>query len=508
MTGKRGERTMGKKTVTRLDWFCGGGGASTGGDIAFDEKGIKYWGYAVNHWGVSVETYNANHPHMKALCMGVEAFRARSLFPDGIIDYVWASPTCTYYSRARGGLPTKDQQRAQPFLISQLCADNFIRHLTVENVPEILDWGPVDLEGHPIQSDKGKFFDMWLESLRVARYKVEWKIVNCADYGDATTRKRFFLKAVRKGCGDICWPTPTHAQFPGSDIFTMGLKPWRGAIEFLDMEDLGRSIFNRKHPLAENTLRRVWVGMARFNGIFLMDMFGPDGGDLCRVHDILSPIPTQHAGGNRTAVVRPFILKLNNGANAESIEEPLTSVLAGGQHHALCTPYIVRANNGCFAESVDAPLSSQQASTVHHALCQPMIIDHFRGGAAHGVHEPLGTQTTHDRYSVLQPLILGQQSGAQARPASEPCPTIATGGAVRVVIPVVMDKAVGLPRFPDGRYLDIRMRMLKPSELAAAHSFPPGYVFKGTKTEQIRQIGNSVPVQTAAAMHRADLEAA
>ncbi len=183
-------------------------------------------------------------------------------------------------------------------------------------------------------------------------------------------------------------------------------------------------------------------------------------------------------------------------------------MLAGGQHHALCTPYIVRANNGCFAESVDAPLSSQQASTVHHALCQPMIIDHFRGGAAHGVHEPLGTQTTHDRYSVLQPLILGQQSGAQARPAGEPCPTIATGGAVRVVIPVVMDKALGLPRLPDGRYLDIRMRMLKPSELAAAHSFPPGYVFKGTKTEQIRQIGNSVPVQTAAAMHRADLEAA
>ena len=497
------------KTYTRLDWFCGAGGASTGGDIAFNEAGYRFRGYAVNHWGVSVATYNANHPYMKALCMGVEAFRARSYFPDGKIDYVWASPTCTFYSRARGGQPTNDQERAQPFLVTQLCADNFVRHLTVENVPEIVDWGPVGANGKPIASERGKLFEEWLESLRRCRYNVEWRIVTCADYGDATTRKRFFLKAVRKGCGEIRWPEPTHTGNPLQlDLFGRKLKPWRGAIEFLDFDDPGRSIFNRKKPLSENTLRRVWVGMARFNGIFLMDMLGSDGGDWCRVHDVRSPIPTQHAGGNRTAVVRPYIVKLNNGANVESIEEPLTTVLSGGQHHALCTPFIVRANNGCFAESVDAPLSSQQAHTVHHALCQPFVLDHFNNGGALGVDGPLSTQTTHDRYSLLQPLILGQQSGAAARPAGEPCPTIATGGAVRVVMPVVMDKAVGLPRLPDGRYLDIRMRMLKPSELAAAHSFPKDYVFTGTKTEQIKQIGNSVPVQTAAAMYRADLEAA
>lgn len=497
-----------KKPMTRLDLFCGGGGASTGGDMAFEEAGVAFRGFAVDHWHVSVATYNANHPHMKALCMGVEAFRARSFFPDGKIDYVWASPTCTFYSRARGGLPTNDQERAQPFLVTQLCADNFVRHLTVENVPEILNWGPVGINGKPIESKKGELFKQWVETIRKCNYNVEWRIVNCADYGDATTRQRFFLKAVRKGCGKIRWPEPTHAKHPGTTLFNMRLKPWRGAIEFLDLSDPGRSIFARNIPLADNTLRRVWVGMAKFNGIFLMDMLGSGGGDLCRVHDILSPIPAQHASGNRTAVVRPFIVRFNRNGDAESIEEPLSTVTAGGQHHALCTPFIVRANRGCYAESVNAPLSSQQAHTVHHALCQPMILDHFRNGTAHGADEPLGTQTTHDRYSLLTPLILGQQSGAAARPGGEPCPTISTGGAIRVVLPVVMDKAVGLPRLPDGRYLDIRMRMLKPSELAAAHSFPPDYVFKGTRTEQIRQIGNSVPVRTAAAMHRADLECA
>lgn len=538
---------MKRKHAKRLDLFCGGGGASTGGDIAFAEAGYTWEGYAINHCQVSVWTYNANHPYMKALCMGVEEASPSKLFPDGEIDHLWASPTCTHFSRARGGRPRSDQQRSQPFLIVTWLSDRFVRRLTVENVPEFIKWGPVNKDGKPIKREEGTLFLKWVEAIKACHYDVEWRIVNCADYGDATTRKRFFLKAVRKGCGKIHWPEPTHAKDPQPDLFGHTLKKWRSIRECLDLSDTGRSIFDRDRPLSKNTLRRVAVGMQKFNGMdFIMDMLGLGGGDESRVQALDGLLPSQHAS-NRCALVRPFVVKLNNHANAESIDEPLTSVLAGGQHHALCTPFIVRSNKGCYSESVDAPLSSQQASTVHHALCTPLILDHTRNGEATDGSAPIGALTTHDRYSLLTPVVLGQQSGAAARPIDEPCPTIACGGAVQVATPMILDMSrpggpdsghvhsadepiptitscdavqvatpiiidgvdvSRLPRLPDGRYLDIRIRMLKPSELAAAHSFPKDYVFTGNRTEQVRQIGNSVPVRTAAAMHRADLECA
>ncbi len=486
--------------------------------------------------------------------------------------------------------------------------------LIIENVPEFTQWGPLNRNGKPIKSKAGACFQKWVEAIEARNYIVEWRVVNCADYGDATSRKRFFLKAVRKGCGRIRWPEPTHAKNPETDLWGKTLKKWRGVKECLDMEDIGKSIFGRKTPLAANTLRRIAVGLRKYNGIdFQMDMLGADKGDESRVRPLTDPLPPQHAGGNRSAVVRPFIVRLNRNCTTESVDGPLSTVTTSGNHHVLCqplvvdhfrngkatdgsepigaqttherysvvTPFIVRSNRGCYAESVDAPLSSQQAHTVHHAVCTPVVVDMSHPGDQHdekrvtGGDEPMKTVTTRNNQAVVTPflvnnntnnvprpldepcpalttgnhamlctpLVLGQQSGAAARPADEPCPTIATAGAVRVAtpvivdmsrpsgndsghvgsaedpirtittfdnvqvaIPLIFDKAVGLPRLPDGRYLDIRIRMLKPSELAAAHSFPPDYVLTGNRGEQVKQIGNSVPVRTAAAMCQADLE--
>lgn len=124
-------------------------------------------------------------------------------------------------------------------------------------------------------------------------------------------------------------------------------------------------------------------------------------------------------------------------------------------------------------------------------LCEPVILDHMRGGKVHSLDETLGTQCTHDRYSLLTPVLIGQQSCAAARSIDEPCPTVLTAGAIQMATPIVLD---------DGRFLDIKIRMLKPSELAAAHSFPKDYVFTGNRCEKVKQIGNSVPVNTAAAL--------
>lgn len=586
------------RELNTVDLFCGAGGASTGLELALSRLKMCHKGIAINHWAVAVDTMRRNHPDIDTKQMSIEEAVPGDLVPGGVVDLLWASPSCTHHSRAKGGKPRDNQLRAQPELVLTWLDQLRVRRIIIENVPEFVQWAPLGFDKKPLKSKitwmdardvccassgqvkVGSSFAAWVASIKARNYDVEWKIVNCADYGDATSRRRFFLKAVRKGCGKIRWPEPTHAEHPQPDLWGRTLKPWRGVRECLDLSDLGTSIFNRDRPLSRNTLRRVAVGMSKYNGMdFLMDMLGADGDDDSRVHPLTEPMPTQHSGGNRCAVVRPFLVRMNKNCTAEDVDAPLSTTTTK-DHHALCQPFIVKLNNHADAENVEKPLTSVLAGGQHHALCQPVIIDHFKNGEAQSIDEPIGAQTTHDRYSVVQPfimdyfglkhdhkhhvkgidkpmptlttethhylctpLVLGQQGGAACRPIDEPCPTIATAGAIRmatpiildmsrpgghdsghirsadkpiqalttcdnvqVATPVIFDEAVGLPRLPDGRYIDILLRMLKPSELAAAHSFPKDYVLTGNRGEQVKQIGNSVPVMTAAAMCEADFK--
>lgn len=448
------------KVLNTVDLFCGAGGASTGMEDALARRKFKHKGIAVNHWKVAVETMKRNHSDIDTKCMSIEAAVPGDLVPGKRVHLLWASPSCTHHSRARGGKPRDDQNRAQPELVTTWIDQLYVEQMIVENVPEFVEWGPLNADGTPNKKLKGACFKAWVDGIKARGYDVEWRIVNCADYGDATTRKRFFLKAVKKGIGmKIRWPEPTHSQYPIN-----GLKQWRGAKTCLDMADTGKSIFGRKKPLSKNTLKRIIVGLKKFNGLdFQMDMLGAGKGHESRVRKLDSPFPTQHAGGNRTAIVRPFIVKLRNHETVESIDKPLSTITTSG---------------------------------AHHMLCSPIIVDHMRNGSAQDGTKPFGTQCTHDRYSVVTPLIIGQQSCAAARPADQPLPTIATAGAIQCAFPVL----------EDGSVVDIRIRMVKPSELAAAHSFPKDYVLTGNRTEQVKQIGNSVPVMTAAAMCESSLE--
>ena len=489
------------KELNTVDLFCGAGGASTGLELALSRLKMCHKGLAINHWAVAVDTMKRNHPDIDTKQMSIEEAVPADLVPGGEVDLLWASPSCTHHSRAKGGKPRSNQLRAQPELVLTWLDQLFVRRIIIENVPEFVDWGPLTKDGRPIERLKGSCFRSWVAAIEARSYNVEWRIVNCADYGDATSRRRFFLKAVRKGCGKIRWPEPTHAENPQPDLFGT-LKPWRGVRECLDLSDTGRSIFNRKKPLAKNTLRRIAVGLRKFCGLdFQMDMLGSGESDETRVLPTTKPLRTQHTA-NRTAIVRPFVVRLNRHCDAESMDAPLSTVTANGQHHALCSP---------------------------------LILDHFKNGEARPTDEPLGAQTTHDRFSICTPLILGQQGSAAARPIDEPCPTIATAGSIRMITPLVVDMshpadtnderrvvsgdepintittrnnsaAVMLPVLEDGQVIDIRIRMLKPSELAAAHSFPKDYVLTGNRGEQVKQIGNSVPVMTAAAMCEVDFK--
>ena len=454
---------MKRRVLNTADLFCGAGGATTGMEDALEKKGVQHVGIAINHWKIAVETMKRNHPAVDTKCMSIEEAVPADLVPGGELDILWASPSCTHHSRAKGGKPRSNQLRAQPALILTWLDQLFVRRLIVENVPEFVDWGPLDREGRPIKSRVGDCFKAWVAALEARNYVVSWRIVNCADYGDATTRRRFFLKAVRRGCGRIVWPEPTYAENPQPELFGER-KRWRGIRECLDLSDTGKSIFGRKKPLSANTLRRIQVGLKRYCGMeFQMDMLGAGGPDGCRIRSVDEPMVTQHAGGNRVALVKPFLVKLRNHETVEPIDAPITTVTCSGAHHALCTP-----------------------------------------------------------------LVLGQQGGAECRPIDEPCPTIATAGAIRVITPFIFTEQnnnaprsvdepvrtlttvrkdyVCLPQLEDGRVVDIRIRMLKPSELAAAHSFPPDYKLTGTRGDMVKQIGNSVPVRTASAMCSTDID--
>ena len=450
------------RVLNTVDLFCGAGGASTGLELALSRLKMRHKGLAINHWAVAVDTMKRNHPDIETKQMGIEEAVPADLVPSGDVDLLWASPSCTHHSRAKGGKPRSNQLRAQPELVLTWLDQLFVRRIIIENVPEFVDWGPLTKDGRPIEKLKGSCFRAWVAAIEARHYAVEWRVVNCADYGDATSRRRFFLKAVRRGCGRIRWPEPTHAENPQPDLFGHELKKWRGVRECLDLSDTGKSIFNREKPLAENTLRRIMVGLRKYNGLeFQMDMLGSDKGDGSRVRPLSAPLPSQHAGGNRSAVVRPFI---------------------------------VRMNRHCTAESVDAPLSTTTTKE-HHALCTPIVLGQQGGAECRPITEPCPTIATSGAIRVITPLVLGRDACAKCRPAEKPMPTLTCGGAMRGIFPM----------FEDGRLVDIRIRMLKPSELAAAHSFPKDYVLTGNRGEQVKQIGNSVPVMTAAAMCEADL---
>ena len=411
-----------------VDLFSGCGGMATGMCEALECAGIRHKGCAINHSPFAVATMRANHPDVTTLEMDLDVAVPSEVVPEWRIDHLHASPSCTHHSRAKGGRPRSNQLRSQPDIITRWIDEHFIPSISVENVPEFMDWGPLDRNGMPIERLKGECFRAWVRGLEARNYMVEWRIVNCADFGDATSRRRFFLKAVRRGCGKIRWPEPTHAEHPQTDLWGRTPKRWRGIRECLDLTDTGTSIFNRKNPLAQNTMRRIAAGAKRYWGIDL----------------------------------KPFIVRLRNNQDCASIDEPISSIACSGAHHALCTP---------------------------------IVLDHFNGGDVQDGTKPIGAQTTHDRFSVVQPLVLGQQGGAACRPISEPCPTIACGGAIRGIF----------PQLADGRIIDIRMRMLRPDELAAAHSFPKDYIITGNRSQKVKQIGNSVPVRTAKAMCAADL---
>ncbi len=493
------------KTINAADLFCGAGGTSTGLLQAAKSLGYDVNLLAINHWNVAIATHSQNHPDADTRCESLDNVDPRKAVPGGVLDLLCASPECTHHSNARGGKPMSDQSRASAWHVLRWCEALDVRNVLIENVPEFQDWGPLDKDNRPIKKQKGRIYRAFLSALRSLGYSVDARVLNAADYGDPTTRKRLFIMACKGR--KVRWPEPTHSK-DGADLF--GDRPkWKPAREIIDWNLKGESIFGRKRPLSPNTLKRIEAGLKRYTGlapfILQMDMGG-------RVQGLDQPMNTVTSADAR-ALVQPFLVEYHGssyegGERTRSVDQPMPTIATSNQF-GLAEPFVVMLNGTdpgsleTSTRSVDSPLPTVTGSP-HFGLAEPFIVpvNHGTGDTrTHSVNAPMPTVTAFDALALAEPFLVQYYGTSDAASLADPLATVTGRDRFGLVEPLVF-------RADDGKFyaLDIRFRMLQPHELAAAMSFPAGYQFAGNREQKVKQIGNAVPVSTASALCQALLQ--
>jgi DNA (cytosine-5)-methyltransferase 1 len=382
-----------------VDNFAGGGGASVG-----IERGIgRPVDIAINHDETAVALHRENHPHTTHYECSVFRVDPRKITGNQPVGLAWFSPDCRHFSRAKGKKPVSQKIRGLAWVVIRWAHRVRPRVIMLENVPEFLEWGPLDGNGVPITERAGETFQQWVAELRRRGYRVEWRKLRACDYGAPTIRERLFLVARRDGL-PIRWPEPTHGDAPG-------LEPYRTAAECIDWSIPCPSIFERSKPLAEATQRRIAKGIERFV-----------------VND---PEPF---------TVRTDMHKSNSGC-AYPLSEPLRTITSSGGH-ALAVPFIVGAG-GRMGQSrprgMDEPMQTVTAKA-DSCLAVPFVSTYYgtRGdgnGDGRGQHlaEPLRTQTTENRHALAVPYLVpryGERPGQEPRvqPLNTPLATIVPSG--------------------------------------------------------------------------------
>lgn len=546
-----------------IDNFAGGGGASTGIELALR----RHVDVAINHDPEAVSMHQANHPQTVHHCESVWEVNPREVMPGRKIGLLWLSPDCKHFSKAKGGKPVEKKIRGLAWVAIRWAALRKPRIIKLENVEEFITWGPL-VEGadgsmRPCPKRKGREFNAFVNALRRHGYAVEWRELRACDYGAPTIRKRLFLIARCDG-QPIVWPEPTHGD-PKSEAVKSGLlKPWRTAAECIDWtlpcpsifltREQGRAIgVNR--PLADATLRRIAKGIMRYvvNAAepFIVGAGGPVySGKPKATSDPFGTLTTE----NHRAVVIPYITEHANGSNQRNMaaDQPLRTQCAQvkGGHFAVVAPTLIQTGYGeregqsPRAPGLDKPLGTVVAGGTKHALVSAFMAKHYGGVVGHGLHgEPLHTVTSSDHNSLVTSNLIKLRGTNTGQPNDEPLHTLSAQGQhfaeVRAFLvkyygnehdgislnepnhTVTARDRFGLVTVHGEEYAitDIGLRMLAPRELFRAQGFPEHYIIdRGlhidadgnhhwkplTKTSQVRMCGNSVCPPLAAALVRAN----
>jgi len=483
-----------------VDLFAGGGGTSEGIKAAIGRDPD----IAINHDPLAVTMHEANHPRTKHYCESVFKIAPRDAVQGRPVGLLWLSPDCTHFSKSKGGKPRSKKIRGLAWVAVRWAREAAPRVIILENVEEFEGWGPLLENGLPDPARAGRTFRSFVSKLRGYGYAVEWRLLVAADYGVPTTRKRLFLIA-RRDRQPIAWPAPTHSKTG------QGRKRWRPAADVIDWSIPCPSIFERKKPLAEPTLRRIAVGIWRYviNAAqpFIVPVTHPRD---ARVHGIDEPVRTV-TGANRgeLALVAPYLVHRGNGEREGQtprtypIERPVSTVVAQGQKHALVAALMTKHYGGVVGHDLHRPIGTV-TSIDHHAV-SVAFLDKAYGSARVGVpvDQPVPTITAGGgrgggHLADVRAFLVKYNRTGTARDLDEPLDTVTTRDRFGLVTIAGENYAI----------VDIGMRMLSPRELFRAQGFPDGYQIAPAcwqttpggkrwfgpliKTEQIAKCGNAV----------------
>ena len=420
-----------------VDLFAGGGGASTGIEAAIGRS----VDIAINHDEAAIAMHTANHPQTKHYCSDifeVDPLEASEGRPVGLL---WASPSCTHFSKARGGTPVSKQLRSLAWVVVRWASKVRPRVIMMENVEEMQFWGPVVKDKKsggfmPCKKRKGKTFDLWIEALKRLGYQVEWKTLVASDYGAPTIRKRLFLVARCDGML-IEWPEITHGNPKAKGFDPKRLKEWRTAAECIDWSIPCPSIFDRKKPLAESTLKRIAKGVVRYvieaKEPFVVGQGGPKySGKPAATSKPLGavPIDSQWRCPSCSYIYELYDLPVCGCSNCGSEDDPVAIDSPASLEVApiISTYYGHKSESGDMrGSSFDEPLKTQTTEN-RHALVSAFLAKHYTGVLGQPLDKPTGTVTTIDHHSVVTAHMTKFNTGSTGFELDTPMHTIIAGG--------------------------------------------------------------------------------
>lgn len=508
-----------------IDLFCGAGGVTTGMENARDASGRKIAKViaCINHDPIAIESHAANHPEtlhftedirtMKMQPLQDHLTKMKTLYPNAKI-VLWASLECTNFSNAKGGQPRDADSRTLAHDLFRYQEALNPHYILIENVREFMSWGPLNDQGKPVSRKHGQDFIRWCNEMQGRGYNFKHKLLNAADYGAHTSRIRLFIIFNKPGL-NAAFPLATHARNPEkAQMFGSSLKSWKPVREVLDLSDEGESIFNRKKPLVDRTLRRILAGLKKYavtDRQFLSKYYSDKKGKYQNTYSgINSPGPTITTKDGTYLVSTEFLTtyygnggfspdsapcptlgtkdtaakirvnwldkQYNRDNNHQSIEAPI-GTLTTNNHFALVTaessPFLMNGNgfeNGC--TSLDEPAPAILASRRHHYLFNPQY-------SSNGSSVDFPCFTLIARMDKAPPSLVTTVPGY--------CDTEQT---ITDNNPVMQEILVFMAQHD---IVDIKMRMLKVPELKRITGFPNDYILMGSKTDQKKFIGNAVP---------------
>ena len=535
-----------------VDNFAGGGGASTGIEMAT--------GYsvdiAINHDPEAIKMHKANHPNTKHYCENVWAVDPVKACNGHPVGLAWFSPDCKHFSKAKGGKPKDKNIRGLAWVALRWAGLVRPRVIMLENVEEFKTWGPLNRGHHPIKAKQGKTFEKFVQQLNDLGYTVEFKELIAADYGAPTMRKRFFMIARCDG-KPIVWPEPTHAPADSEEVKAGLKKPYVGAYTQLDFSLPCPSIFDTSEeikekygiravrPLAQKTMDRIARGFIKFvlNNPKPFIIQCNHGGER-RPNDIREPMPTI-TGKHGYGIVEPYMVQIGQTGftkdRSKDVREPLTTIVSKNEH-CLISPTLIQyhsetSKDGVRGQTIEDPIMTVDSSN-RYGLVTSFLHKYYDGGykgAGETVENPLPTVTAWDHNSVVTANLIQMNNHCDGKDIRQPLPTITAGdghfGEVRAFlikyygqgtgqdIKDPLDTVTAQDRFglvtingTDYQIVDIGLRMLEPRELYGCQGFPDDYIIDHDYTgktyprsEQVRRCGNAVCPPIPAALVRANL---